>query len=234
MPALAISYFGTDGTPKALDEVPIEIPEAALRWMASRVDAPVAFVGHSKGAELALVAASLMNHPVAAVIAWSPSCVAWYGLSAPNPMPLNRSSWSFRGQPVPFLGYPAGVFPGRSEKGMVLLPCYASALEKDPQAAQEASIAIERGCPTLLVSGDHDKMWPATQMAELLVRRAEARGGPIVKHLICPGAGHLISPDVAGQESTGAIDFGGVPVADKEGAKKSLDAALAFLRDYAV
>jgi len=56
-----------------------------------------------------------------------------------------------------------------------------------------AEIPVERvQGPILMVSGEADTMWPATDMAQIAERRAAERGFPCqLTHMSYPGAGHL-------------------------------------------
>src|SRR5688500_13678052 len=119
---LALAYFGTGDTQRALTEVPLERIETGLRWLiahprASRRDGRVAVIGASKGGELALLAAATFPDLVGPVVAYTPSNVVWAGIdfSAPETM---RSSWSRHGHPLPFVPYPSGVRPAMSAAGM--------------------------------------------------------------------------------------------------------------------
>ena len=76
---LALAYFGTGDTQRALTEVPLERIETGLRWLiahprASRRDGRVAVIGASKGGELALLAAAAGRSimiPVATAGVWA-------------------------------------------------------------------------------------------------------------------------------------------------------------------
>ena len=205
--ALAIRWFGEDG----IVEVPLETVSSAAAWLERELGLPVAVAGHSKGAELALAAAAYDPGPVRAVLAWSPSAVAWYG-SHPGEDASNsrRSSWSLRGEPLACVFTEAA--PWESERGVVLLPCYECPADGD---ANGKAIAIERfSGRVLLVSGTDDKFWPSEDMARMVVRRMDEHGrADDVVRISGAGAGHLITPDTVGLEFPG-IDMGGLPDAD--------------------
>lgn len=227
---LAIKYFGANGCPASLVEVPLEIVEGAATWLADTTGCPVAVAGHSKGAELSLLAASILPFSFAGVIGWAPSCVAWYSLDHGGPRGYERSSWAHARTPVPFVPYLTSAMPGRSPRGTVLRPCYEVALDTLDSDVARAAISIERGCVALLVSGRDDELWPSTRMAESLVRRARERGGAEVQHIAYDGVGHMITPDHAGATGHGQIDFGGEPERDVRAAEDAFDRCLAFLR----
>ncbi|HVF46420.1 MAG TPA: acyl-CoA thioester hydrolase/BAAT C-terminal domain-containing protein, partial [Pyrinomonadaceae bacterium] len=86
-PAIAIAalaYFGFDTLPAELERIPVETVDRAVDWLAAQpgVDPNrIVLQGGSKGAELALLAASL-NKRVAGVIAISPSSVVYEGIGS--------------------------------------------------------------------------------------------------------------------------------------------------------
>jgi len=79
---LAVAYFGMEGVPATLQDVPLEIFDQAIDRIrrSPRVDPHrIGLIGGSKGAEAALLVAS--RHPeLKAVIAAFPSSVVWPGI----------------------------------------------------------------------------------------------------------------------------------------------------------
>ena len=69
--ALALAYFGLDGLPRELVEIPLEYFEGAISWLRRlpKVGAGrVAVVGNSKGGELALLLGAAYPRNVGAVV----------------------------------------------------------------------------------------------------------------------------------------------------------------------
>jgi dienelactone hydrolase len=198
--SLALAYFGTPETTAALVEVPLERIERGLRWLAAHPkvatrDGRVALVGASKGAELALLVAATFPDLIGAVVAYTPSSVAWAGIDFSDPSGVRRSSWSYKGKPIPWVPYPQGVMPSFSARGIVGLPVYEKGLENAP-AVEQATIPVERATgPLLLISGGDDKMWPADRMCKMVVERMRhhQRADRVV-HLNYPAAGHSLFP----------------------------------------
>lgn len=215
---LALAYFATPDTQRALVEVPLERVERGLRWTLAQpaVAAPdgrLAVVGASKGGELALVVAATFPDLVGAVVAYTPSAVVWAGIDFSLSSGATQSSWSVGGRPLPFVPYPAGVGPSMSDRGMTLRPIYDRGLDNSA-AVSEAAIPIERATgPTLLISGDDDAVWPATRMCTMLTERMRAAGrSASVRHLSFPQAGHALFPFLGRGDQAAApmqIDFGG-------------------------
>lgn len=231
--ALALAYFGIDGLPEELLEVPLETFYTALDWFAAQgaVDEErIALVGGSKGGEAALLVAS-RRPEVRAVVAYVPSSVVWQGISFTDFTP--RSSWSLAGEGLPFVPYAAmpGTLPDNPET-MVLEPLYRGSLER--YEGDEAFIPVEDiGGPVLLISGGDDALWPSALMAEAVKERLEASGhGDLAEHLSYEDAGHLIlNPYVPtwGTEAIIGLAMGGTPQANAEAAADSWPRVLDFL-----
>lgn len=189
-PTLALAYFKTPGTPSHLDEIPLEYVEEALAWFSGRPfmeGKDTILLGASKGAELALLLAS-RSRDISGVIAISPSSVVFQGI--PESFWPPRSSWTLSGHPVPFVPY--DVSGGIDPSGFRSL--YERSLSHEP-VVRRAVIPVEQiNGPILLLSGDDDTMWPASEMAELIVKRLEASSFPHgVTHEAYPEAGHTLN-----------------------------------------
>lgn len=175
---LTLAYFKAQGLPNCLQEIPLEYFEKAFNWLSNQKGVAAnqfAVLGGSKGAETALLLGS--KYPqIKAVIAFSPSCVVWQGL------PRNRleivkdvkSPWSFKGETLPFLPYPSSF-----TKGDLLLLRLRKMHEDallDSVRAKEAAIQVERiRGPILLISGRWDRVWPATNMGEMIMSRLKEK-----------------------------------------------------------
>ena len=135
-----------------------------------------------EGAEAALLLAS-RDPRVKAVVAAAPSSVAWAGVDPFNQghMLTIGSSWSWRGQPVPYARYDFVGFKG-----------IASVDQSLAKAPPEAVIPVEKvNGPVLLVSGGKDELWPSAPMAEAIIARLDAaKFAHRHVHLTYPDAGH--------------------------------------------
>ena len=246
--ALALAYFGVDGLPRELVEVPLEYFERAIAWLRSQpgVDAGrVAIVGNSKGAELALLLGATYPEGVRAVVGYAPSPIVWQGIPFDREVYYGgpRSPWSLRGRPVPFapLSRPlaselllmsGAFFGGRPISGR---PFYERAL-LDRAAVEAASIAVENiDGPVLLISGTNDELWPSTLLSEMTVERLRAHRHPFpFEHLIYEGAGHLITlPGYEPRESwRRRVKLGGSPEANEFANADSWPKVLGFLKRH--
>lgn len=183
---LAVGYFGLPGTPERLDRISLDGVAAAIARAADdpRVDGRcIVLVGGSKGAELALALASRAPQ-VRGVVALVPGDAVFAGLTDA----MTTSSWTWRGEPLPFLPVPwsttfdllAGDLRSVYARTRAQLPGHA-----------DAAIAVERiNGPILLVSATRDAMWPSREMSDAMVQRLQASGfAHAVEHVPIEG-GH--------------------------------------------
>jgi len=135
-----------------------------------------ALIGASKGAEAALLLGGYYDR-VGAVVALSPSSVVWQGI------PRNRldfkaaakSSWTYQGQPLPYLVTPFNYRDLGSLLALRLHKISERALE-DRDGVRRSVIPAEKvQGPILLLSGRKDAVWPSTTMAGQLVSRLESK-----------------------------------------------------------
>jgi dienelactone hydrolase len=217
---LAAAYFGVDPLPAALCEIPVETVAAAGEWLQRQPhvrDGRVGLVGGSKGAELALLAATAYPNLFGPVAAIAPSCVTWFGVDLTGGVAdaSARSSWTLVGRPVPFVPPVPGVGFERTERGLRSVGIYAAALEQADVVAS-AAIPVERAAgPLLLLSGGDDAACPSTSMARIIVERMTAHGRDAdVRHLDFPDCGHVVvRPWPPGQAPPMPFDNGGTPEA---------------------
>ncbi len=229
--ALSLAYFGVDGLPTQLGEIPLEYFERALAWLDSHAEVArggVAILGTSKGAEAALLVAS-RSPLVRAVVAYAPSSVAWDCICSG----ASRSSWTAGGKGIvsvpqmPPVAVPAGqpVRPGVN---------YLNRLQRAPEGA---TIAVERiRGPLLLVAGEEDQLWPSLLMAQRIMQRRGERGGHARDRLLAyAGAGHLIGKAFLPSGSTriagGRIETGGTPTANARAQADAWPKVIAFLKE---
>ena len=211
--ALALAYFGEPGLPTHLDVVPLEPALRAIGWMHDELlngNGRVVLIGGSKGAELALLLASIES-TVRGVVAVAPSHVVFQGI--PENFWPARSSWMHDDEPVPFVPYRYGPHfnPFAEEPDFHAL--YRESLTQEP-LVEQAAIAVESiNGPALLFSGGQDRMWPATDMANRIIERLEAHDHPHRhKHHVYEDAGHIIH-EHAGEWAT---RFGGSAEANRD------------------
>jgi dienelactone hydrolase len=193
--ALAVAYFGTKQTPRHLSLITIETILYAVQYLRGLGYTKTGIYGISKGAELALVSASLISE-ISFVIALSPACCVFEGIA--KPAYCGTSSWSWQGHPLPYVSFK----DIRVNISMNLLKNhemgFRSAYEQVlPQRKnEENTIKVEniRG-PVLLLAADNDAQWPSAEMAHAVSTRLEEHAFPYqfrvqtfypAGHILCP------------------------------------------------
>jgi dienelactone hydrolase len=169
---LALAYFGVDGLPRALSNIPLEYFGTALRWLAAQpsVDAGrIGVLGASRGAELALLLGASYSN-IRAVVAYMPSNVVWRGCCDQS----TPVAWTVGGRPVAAMPPPGRRFGLDSER---------------------AEIQVERiRGAVLLISGKDDGVWESAPMAEKVVARLKRGNFPYPSQsLTYDHAGHSIT-----------------------------------------
>ncbi len=198
--AFALNYFawpaaGISGIPQALINVPVEELDTARTWLArqSGVDAQhVSVWGVSKGAELALVAASHYSW-INRVVACVPSSVVWSGFGRP-PVPGEvYSSWSIGGVGLPYIPYDnyEDVLSRKLSAAFV----HQRSLDKasgDQRSAARIPVG-KTNARILLLAGSKDVVWPSGPMtAEIETSLHSARKDSLVGALVFFDASHYI------------------------------------------
>jgi dienelactone hydrolase len=183
--------------PRAFANLPVERVGQAADWLSSETGisrSRMALYGFSKGAELALLAASL-DGPYAAVVAIAPSDVVWEGWG-PGLTPGTASSFSWRGSPLPFVPYQGFEREmaryARGDRGARLANAHERGLEVHPQRAALARIEVELcRCPVLLAAGGRDGAWPSASMAAAIAERRKD-AGLATELMLFPECGHIL------------------------------------------
>lgn len=167
----------------------------ALRPMAGVDVERFGLFGASKGAEFALIAAS--RYPwIDSVVAYAPTDVVWegWGLEMVE-AEGTRSSFSFDGQPLPFMpyrGFVEGLLAGPAAD---LRAIHANGRADHPDKEAAARIPVENYAgPLLLVAGGLDAQWDAASATAAIVATREAAGRETIA-LVYPEAGHDLVGD---------------------------------------
>lgn len=214
--AASIRYFGGPGQPGEARLIPLETFDDALADLHARYRRLVV-LGTSWGAQAALLLGTL--HPeIDAVVGISPTYVSWAGLSEERPQ---RSSWTLRGEQVPFVPFDDEAIEDAVKEAGGELPSYCeaylSALEKYADRVPAATIPVERiAGDVVLVAGGGDALWPSVLSAEAVRRRRTAHDLEtiVVTH---PDAGHrVVLPGEPVLPLSQRLDWGGSEAADRE------------------
>jgi esterase/lipase len=191
---LSLAYFKAQGLPNSLEAIPLEYFEKAFTWLSGQkgiVANEYAILGGSKGAEAALVLGSKYPH-VKAVIAFCPSCAVWQGIPQKR-FEIGKnvsSSWSYKGENLPFLAYPASV----KKIDLLLLrlrEMHEEALQ-NTASARNSAIEVENIQGSIfLISGKRDQIWPATDMSEVIMERLKSNDFKFYYEHISYDTGHF-------------------------------------------
>lgn len=187
---LALGYFGVEGLPSNLQEIPLEYFETAIAWLKNQkqVDGSrIGIYGVSRGGELALVVGSLFSNDIRAIAAVVPSSVVYGGLRD-TPVP----AWLWQGKPISPSApiSPTDFSNGMGDSSSNPANSLISFMEgmKESDAFEAAKIPVEKiQCPLLVFSGGDDKMWPSELFCKQIAQRASQ-----CKHWNYPDAGHTI------------------------------------------
>ncbi|HKV84228.1 MAG TPA: acyl-CoA thioester hydrolase/BAAT C-terminal domain-containing protein [Ktedonobacterales bacterium] len=214
--ALALRWFGGPGQPPGICEVPLETFTGAVDWLCGQGVKRVGLLGLSKGAEAALLVACC-DARIGAAVAISPSSVAWanVGAGADGQSYPYRSSWTWQGEPLPFVPYDESWSASQTQGPVAYRSLYERSLAAFPERALAAAIPIERTeARTLLIAGGDDEMWPSASFAAALAERRRAAGRQI-EVIAEPRAGHRPPfPEEPTPGPSATYRYGGSPEAD--------------------
>lgn len=247
---LALPYYSPSGwgpngptppeipqLPAAFAEIPVDRLEQARASLQQQtgLDAQrIGVIGVSKGAEFALIAASRMPW-LRSVVAVVPSDVVWEGWG-PGVAPGQKSSFSFNGQPLPFVPYKGfeeemrGFATGAEVS--IRRPQDAGRAA-NPERVAPARIPVENYAgPLLVIGGGDDQVWDSGGMAQAIAARRQAAGRETLG-LVYPEAGHALSgtgwtPTTA--FNLGPMKMGGQPAADGRALADAWPKTVEFLR----
>ncbi len=191
---LALAYFGMEGLPQELKEIPLEYFETSINWFRSHenvLSESIGLVGSSRGGELALLLGSMFPE-IRAVVSYVGSGLV-LGAVTQTPRVEQLPAWTWRGQPIQPLSTGEVKPEFRESAGRQL---WALERLKDHQAVERASIPVEKiNGPVLLISGDEDALWPSMQFSRIAIERLARNSFRFpFEHLVYRGAGHHISP----------------------------------------
>lgn len=203
---LGVPYYGGPGAssvqggnvlPADFAGLPVERVVDAVRWLHAMTGidpARVALYGFSKGAELALLVATLAG-PCAAVVAVAPSDVVWEGWGR-GVVPAARSGFSWQGRALPFVPYEGFAEEmGRYARGdpqARLATAHEQGRVRHPQRVTQARIRVEQcRSPVLLIAGSKDLAWPSAAMARSIAQQRHQAGLPTELHVYAD-CGHVL------------------------------------------
>lgn len=198
---LALAYVLEEGLAQKFSAVPIDTLEAAAKRLHDMGYEKVGLWGISKGAELALLAGSLMPGLVNAVIAVSPMNTVCQGFAKEKGISfVPGSCWSYHGEEIPYSSYGMEKFPLGSilKKSIKLrdVSMYDLYLPLVENPNPDAVIQAEKTTgPILLISSKMDNMWPSEPAAAQIMKRLKEHNFPYYyEHLSYDYGGHMFVP----------------------------------------
>lgn len=227
--------------PSAFADIAVERLDDARAWLQKREDVDatrIAIHGTSKGAEYALLAGVHLGWPTA-IVAIVPTDVVWegWGQDSKGPVqPGTRSSFAFKGKPLPFAPYQdfAQEFMGfQTGEPVKIRRPQDKGRAANPAAAAAARIPVEKiKAPVLVLGGQDDQVWASGMMAHNIAeRRAEAKLDTV--SLIYTDAGHFLSSHGYGpttQYDAGPSKSGGTPEGNARAQADAWPKTIAFLK----
>ena len=174
--SLAMSYYGGEGQKKDMRAIPLEQFEVASNEMKRLGYQRIGIYGNSKGAGMALLAASVVPD-ISLVIAASSFGHVMQGTGKPQDDPC-KAMVSYKGQDFPYVktGKLFSDFLKRCirERHVRLLYFFD---EWDKKGTEENEIPVEKiQGDILLLTSTNDESVPAKRDAELLIKRLERNG----------------------------------------------------------
>lgn len=163
---LMVPYFASEGLPEKLEKVPLEYFEKIFKWIENNeiISSKEIFLhGTSKGGELALLLASRYKQ-IKKVVAVEPHSYCFQALNGMN-CGKNVSSWSHKGESIPFIGIDNNIFIEDQKKAIENgIPFgFASTYKKSIERVtnkEEARIKVENSeADILMFAGKEDNIW---------------------------------------------------------------------------
>ncbi len=232
--ALAVAYFGIDGLPATLNEIPLEYFTNAVNFIDAHPQlsrnqcGQIGVVGSSRGAELALLLGA-HNSNFAPIAALSPSSHVWGGAGNTS------AAWTYNGEPMNFV--PRHSDPNYDVSRFVGVDYFRKDLQHADAGTAQIPVTAIAG-QVLLLAGTDDQLWPSAAMARTLEQQfAEAQQPSKVQALYFKDAGHVIAPgapntitEVTAPEGT-TIVLGGNPTANQSAQDASLEAMIELFKE---
>ena len=198
--ALGVCYWNVDGLPKELVRVPVDPFEKAILWLKSKGHEAIIMYGISKGAELALLCASLMPD-ICGVAALSPMHCIWGGMHGNQSMASKTfssvSEFTYRGKDFPCMT--ARLKYGPAIRRLILHRQFElSYIYEEPlkHFDEDTAIRVEniRG-NILFIYAKEDLMWPSKEAVAYMVNRLKKNGFAFrVDVLEYEKASHILVP----------------------------------------
>ncbi|WP_054707833.1 acyl-CoA thioester hydrolase/BAAT C-terminal domain-containing protein [Bacillus sp. JCM 19041] len=231
--------------PSDLESIPLEYFYHSIQLLKKLTnnDEKLTLIGYSRGAELALLLASEYDE-FCAVIAGAPGAYITSGLKNSIYAPI--PSWTLNDEAKPYLKFqhrPRNMFPLLKQwilrRPASFFGIWDDSLKKLDKL-EDTRIKVEQiQAPVLLVSGDRDQIWPASNFANVIQAKLND-----VEHLRYEKGGHFIAfpyalPHLPSNiyEHVGGgmiMDSGGTKEANASAAKHSWPLISGFIEKHSL
>jgi dienelactone hydrolase len=248
----ALAYFGIEGVPPCLANIPVEYFGHALRFLADQEHVRgdrLAIMGGSFGGQAALLVASLFPE-IRAVVSMAGSGVITQGIDGNigdgdfvHILDTEVPPWTWRGSPLPFIADPTTPELRRqvdAHEPVAMRGSFEHGL-RDAARVAAATIPVERihGAVLLISAGD-DRSWPCETLSDIALHRLAAHQHTYeYRHIRFPAAGHGIcvppfrpTTDTVVPGPGVMLDLGGTPQDTAAAQQKAWGEILIFLNAH--
>lgn len=196
-----MAYVNDKGLKSDFSLIPIDMIELAAKMLHKKGYKKVGLWGISKGAELVLTAASLLPELINAVVAVAPIntvCQAFTKKKGFRYLP--GSSWSYKGEPLPYTPYKNKKFPKTriiinsiKKRDLTLYDIYLPVVENPDE---NAVIKVEKiNGPILLISSKMDNLFTSEIASKKIIDRLKEYSFPYpYEHLSYDYGSHIFIP----------------------------------------
>ncbi|RPD98855.1 palmitoyl-CoA hydrolase [Aureibaculum marinum] len=213
MVGLSLPYTGIEGLPKLPEEIDLAYFENAIKWLGKQKEVDknkIVVIGASRNAELALLIAATFPEIVSGVVAYSPSSVSWSNTVLPYSSNELKPSWKYKGIDIPYV--PMEKISGNESDKIKMLDYWNKGLSQTKLVSQATIKAENINGPILLFSGNDDKVWPSSLMADMIEENLKENNFKhSIENIKYENAGHLISsrPEENSNYRTGTLNIDG-------------------------
>lgn len=240
---LSLAYFNSENLNKELENIPLEYFIDTVKWLKEHpnTNGEVHLVGYSKGAELALLLASIYNE-FTSVVAGAPGRYITSGMKDGVFAPVN--GWLLGNKALPYIKnkYPLKMFFDyikstiKKESISFLVIWEKTLAQKEIEKFEIKTSNIS--CPIFLISGEDDQLWPSSRFSRSI---EESRSNKYDCFEYYKEGGHFISFPYCFRNLPSnthmkigkmAMQFGGSKVANAVAAEETLAKILKFLNQH--
>ncbi|MFV8829558.1 acyl-CoA thioester hydrolase/BAAT C-terminal domain-containing protein [Alkalihalobacterium sp. APHAB7] len=197
----ALPYFGVEGVPKDLENIPLEYFQKATTWLHEhpKTNGEISLIGYSRGGELALLLGSTFDY-YKSIIVGAPSAYVTAGMK--NGIFAPVTAWVYNQQPFPQVKFTYRFSTMFSmvknwvlKKPISYLSIWDRTLENE-DGLQEARIPIEAiKIPVMFISGGDDQLWPSKRYVDIMKEEIKKSTNSSCRnrYLYYEDAGHFLS-----------------------------------------